>query len=84
MDLDYLFRLTEADADGTNCPAAERALRQQFIPTDNWKFSTNRSRRYNIRPQINDPAGILRSLRDQRSGPGMRHSNRTRNHPSDY
>lgn len=53
---------------------AERVMRRLMTMKDA-KWSRKRCDvSFTMPPQINDPAGILRTLHSLRSGPGMRHS----------
>lgn len=63
MDLDWLSAIVKLDDEGMY-PSAERCLRF-ILGTDyqTWKHHSNSTRRKPLRPSINDPAGLIRSLR---------------------
>lgn len=73
MDPDFLPNKVLAD-DGTHNPAAGKALRElNGWGSGEWKHSPAVIFKVKC-PRINDPAGLIRSASDRRSGPGMRNS----------
>lgn len=72
MDLDFLAKIIGSDDAGKQ-PWAERAYREQFCPGSDMRSCYKPQRGPWRYQQINDPAGLIRSLHSSYCGGGSSH-----------